>query len=112
MNCFPQLRTESHALKTRKPSSALSAHLRYLGERRSKMKTKHRTWFNALLIAVLVLATGPAAAQQTKPNIVVLMADDVGWTFLGVYPGGAAPGHPTPNIDRLAKEGAMFTSRR
>ena len=48
------------------------------------MKTKHRTWFNALLIAVLVLATGPAAAQQTKPNIVVLMADDVGWTDLGV----------------------------
>jgi len=38
------------------------------------------------------------------------MMDDVGWTDFGVYKGGKALGHPTPNIDRVANEGAMFTS--
>ena len=54
----------------------------------------------------------PAAGQQTKkPNIVMLMTDDTGWNDFGCYSGGgAALGHPTPNIDRIAKEGAMFTS--
>ena len=61
------------------------------------------------LLALLVLAAGPAAAQK-RPNVVMLMSDDVGWGDYGVYHGGAALGHPTPNIDRLAKEGAMFTS--
>ena len=41
----------------------------------------------------------------------MLMTDDVGWNDFGAYSGGgAALGHPTPNIDRIAKEGAMFTS--
>ena len=61
------------------------------------------------LLALLALAAGPAAAQK-RPNVVMLMSDDVGWGDYGVYHGGAALGHPTPNIDRLAKEGAMFTS--
>jgi arylsulfatase A-like enzyme len=38
------------------------------------------------------------------------MSDDTGWTDLGAYFGGAALGHPTPNLDRLAKEGALFTN--
>ena len=75
--------------------------------------------FLAALAVVLALAlvagvTGPAAAQEKgkgkKPNVVMLMSDDVGWGDYGCYHGGAALGHPTPNIDRLAKEGAMFTS--
>lgn len=46
-----------------------------------------------------------------KPNIVMLMTDDTGWQDFGAYSGGgAALGHPTPNADRLAKEGAVFTS--
>ena len=59
--------------------------------------------------AALTVAGTPAAAQK-KPNIVMLMSDDVGWGDYGVYYGGAALGHPTPNIDRLAREGATFTS--
>ena len=51
-----------------------------------------------------------APRRQKKPNVVMLMSDDVGWGDYGVYYGGAALGHPTPNIDRMAKEGAMFTS--
>jgi arylsulfatase A-like enzyme len=45
-----------------------------------------------------------------KPNIVMLMTDDTGWNDFGCYGGGANLGHSTPNIDRVAKEGAVFTS--
>jgi arylsulfatase A-like enzyme len=53
-----------------------------------------------------------AEAQTTKPpNIVILMTDDTGWNDFGCYSGGGAGlGHPTPNVDRMAKEGAVFTS--
>ena len=53
---------------------------------------------------------GGADRGAKKPNIVMLMTDDTGWGDFGCYGGGAALGHPTPNIDRLAKEGAVFTS--
>lgn len=46
-----------------------------------------------------------------KPNIIMLMTDDTGWNDFGAYSGGgAALGHPTPNVDRMAKEGAVFTN--
>ena len=66
----------------------------------------------ATLFAVAGLAAAPrASAQDQKPNIVMLMTDDTGWNDFGAYSGGGAGlGHPTPNIDRLAKEGAVFTS--
>src|SRR5574341_1443972 len=63
-----------------------------------------------VLLAVLALTAGPAAAQK-RPNIVMLMTDDTGWGDFGyVSGGGKALGHPTPNIDRIAKEGAVFTN--
>src|SRR5260370_1725556 len=61
-------------------------------------------------LAVAMFATSPALAQK-RPNVVMLMTDDTGWNDFGAYTGGgAALGHPTPNIDRIAKEGALFTS--
>jgi arylsulfatase A-like enzyme len=62
-----------------------------------------------ICISLVPLAAG---AQTTKqPNIVVLMTDDTGWNDFGTYSnGGAALGHPTPNVDQIAKEGAVFTS--
>ena len=51
-----------------------------------------------------------SGAAGKKPNIVMLMTDDTGWNDFGCYGGGANLGHPTPNIDRVAKEGAVFTS--
>ncbi|MEN3297432.1 MAG: hypothetical protein V7642_6685 [Burkholderiales bacterium] len=61
-------------------------------------------------VAGVTLATAPAFAQK-KPNVVMLMTDDTGWNDFGAYTGGgAALGHPTPNIDQIAKEGALFTS--
>ena len=67
--------------------------------------------------APIRLAQGQTTAQTTapstgqRPNIVMLMTDDTGWNDFGAYSGGgAALGHPTPNVDRIAKEGAVFTS--
>jgi arylsulfatase len=63
-------------------------------------------------LAALAMTSLPAAAQQQKrPNVVMLMTDDTGWNDFGAYSGGGAVlGHPTPNIDRIAKEGATFTN--
>ena len=62
-----------------------------------------------LFAAVTTIVTS-ASAQQKRPNVVMLMADDVGSYDLGVLGGGVTLGHPTPNLDTLAKEGAVFTS--
>lgn len=68
----------------------------------------------ALLASAACLAAGlPALAQDAakRPNIVMLMTDDTGWNDFGAYTGGGAVlGHPTPNIDRIAAEGALFTN--
>lgn len=47
-------------------------------------------------------------AKTGKPNILFIMADDIGWFNVSCYNHGIM-GYRTPNIDRLAKEGAMFT---
>jgi arylsulfatase A-like enzyme len=59
------------------------------------------------LIATFALMTGsPGFAQPSnKPNIVVMLADNLGYGELGVYGGGILRGAPTPTIDRLASEG-------
>jgi len=44
------------------------------------------------------------------PNVLVVLFDDVGWGDFGCYGGGGAVGAPTPNIDRLAREGLLLTS--
>ena len=50
-------------------------------------------------------ASGPATAQQQKPNIVFILTDNLGYGELGVYGGGILRGAPTPNVDKLASEG-------
>ncbi|MGE3876007.1 MAG: arylsulfatase [Parvibaculaceae bacterium] len=47
-------------------------------------------------------------AKATKPNILFIMSDDIGWFNLSCYNHGIM-GYRTPNLDRIAKEGAMFT---
>jgi arylsulfatase len=45
-----------------------------------------------------------------RPNLLVVLMDDVGWGDFGCYGGGVAVGAPTPNIDRLARRGLLLTS--
>lgn len=47
-------------------------------------------------------------AQDKKPNILVIWGDDIGWSNVSAYSHGMM-GYSTPNIDRIGKEGAMFT---
>lgn len=63
-----------------------------------------RAWF-AALAAALVFVAPAAEAQNARPNIVLILADDVGYTDLGAYGGEAR----TPNIDALARRGAQFS---
>ena len=64
-----------------------------------------------LTIGLAVAGVSQAQAQEKRPNIVMLMTDDTGWNDFGAYSnGGAALGHPTLNVDQIAKEGAVFTS--
>lgn len=51
-------------------------------------------------------ATRPARGEIVRPNIVLILADDLGWSDLGCY---GADLHETPHLDRLAGEGLRFT---
>jgi len=64
----------------------------------------------SLMIAAAAQAAEPASAQPAarKPNIVVIWGDDIGQTDVSAYSMGLM-GFRTPNIDRVAKEGVMFT---
>ncbi len=60
------------------------------------------------MLATAAFLTAPPAIAQDKPNIVVIMGDDVGW----FEHRRLSPGHhvgKTPNLDQLAIEGMMFT---
>src|SRR5512145_387650 len=54
------------------------------------------------------ISKSPASAADKKPNILVIWGDDIGISNLSCYSHGIM-GYRTPNIDRLAKEGMMFT---
>jgi arylsulfatase A-like enzyme len=64
----------------------------------------------AILFAASPGSSGTALAQASakKPNILVIMGDDVGWFNIGAYHRGIMSGK-TPNLDKLADEGMMFT---
>ena len=70
------------------------------------MKSKYLLALIAIMGFILAL---PAQAAN-KPNIVLIVSDDAGWGDLGAYLGGTARGMPTPNFDRLADEGMIFTN--
>jgi len=60
-----------------------------------------------LAVIALLGCVAPALAQD-KPNILVIWGDDVGWSNVSAYNLGMM-GYETPNIDRIASEGALFT---
>ena len=74
------------------------------------MKARNATVIVALAFVVGALAfiAGPAFAQEKKPNIVVFWGDDIGQSNISAYSKGMM-GYKTPNIDRIANEGMIFT---
>ena len=75
----------------------------------TSLKTVRLLWswiiLLALLLALPLSNSGQSVAVPTRPNIVFILVDDLRWDELGIA------GHPfikTPNIDRIAHEGAMF----
>ena len=61
------------------------------------------------LLMIVFACIAPAMAQaQDKPNILVIMGDDIGWFNIGAYHQGIMSGK-TPNLDKLAAEGMRFT---
>ncbi len=63
---------------------------------------------STLLAAIACLLVSTVFAQEKKPNILVIMGDDIGWFNPSCYNSGMM-GYRTPNIDRIANEGARFT---
>src|SRR5215831_7070130 len=98
--------------------------MRAMKEGKSRMKTKIAnsvfTIFAAFIAAILLTGSIENSFAQTrqsspatsssdkKPNILIIWGDDIGWYNPSCYHGGIM-GYQTPNIDRIAKEGARFT---
>ena len=87
------------------------------------MKTNHRSgrnvavpgWKTRFFAIVLLIGASiglpgarATAQDQAKPNILVIMGDDIGYMQPGIYHRGLMVGE-TPNIDRIGQEGIMFT---
>jgi len=71
--------------------------------------TRKATLFIAIFLAAVgLVVTSRASAEEKKPNIVVIMGDDIGMWNIGAYHRGLMAGR-TPNLDKLAKEGMLFT---
>ena len=73
-----------------------------------KIKRKIVNWRGLLAVAALVLSGAAIAQSDDRPNILVIMGDDIGWFNTSAYNLGTM-GYRTPNIDRIAAEGMMFT---
>lgn len=68
----------------------------------------HQKLLKASLPVILACCASQTSFAQKKPNILVIFGDDVGQTNISAYSFGVL-GYKTPNLDKLAKEGLMFT---
>ncbi|MBD9513686.1 arylsulfatase [Pseudomonas sp. PDM22] len=65
-------------------------------------------WISRFALAATAIMGCSIASAADKPNILVIFGDDIGQTNISAYSFGVV-GYTTPNIDRIAKEGMMFT---
>jgi arylsulfatase A-like enzyme len=74
------------------------------------MKIHRKLWLSlfAAFLAAGAVPQQASAQAQSKPNILFIMGDDIGWMQPSIYHRGLMVGE-TPNIDRIGNEGALFT---
>jgi arylsulfatase len=72
------------------------------------MHSNSNIGFSLLASLAFLVTAQPASAQQQKPNLLLIMGDDIGYWNISAYNRGQV-GYRTPNIDRIANEGAIFT---
>jgi arylsulfatase len=72
------------------------------------MGTIRTTYLGLVAVLASMMMSTLASAQQQKPNILAIMGDDIGYWNISTYNRGMM-GYHTPNIDRIANEGAVFT---
>ena len=82
-----------------------------------KMNRRNVLLAVAAIVGMLAFHTPLALGQEkkptgdgTKPNIVFILMDNLGYGEVGVYGGGVTRGAPTPRIDKLATEGTRLTN--
>ena len=63
----------------------------------------------SLATAVWLSSLALVAQSAERPNVVLMLADNLGFGDIGAYGGGAVLGTPTPSLDALAAEGLMLT---
>ena len=68
-------------------------------------ETAVHTFITLILVMMLGSFLMPAEAAERRPNFLLVMADDMGWTDIGSFGGEIS----TPNLDALAKRGVKFT---
>ncbi len=68
----------------------------------------HKLFKLFTFLSMLFILLSSSAMAQKKPNILIIWGDDIGQSNISAYTFGLM-GYQTPNIDRLAKEGMMFT---
>ena len=61
--------------------------------------------FKSILLAIFVCLVQSNVVADERPNFLLVVADDMGWTDLGAFGSEVE----TPNLDQLASEGLMFT---
>ncbi len=74
-----------------------------------RMRAKAALIGATALVCAAMVAPAVAQAPQQKPNILFIMGDDIGWMQPSIYHQGLMVGE-TPNIDRIGREGAKFTT--
>jgi hypothetical protein len=90
-------------------AEAASAATNQKSRKHNAMKPKRtQSLLTTIVMLALFGAVAPSRAADKKPNIVVIMADDVGMWNISAYHHGMMGGR-TPNIDRIAHEGALFS---
>src|SRR4051812_19400619 len=66
-----------------------------------------KRWLPTLFFIALLLMATAVAESAIRPNVILIVIDDMGWADLGCY---GSKFHKTPNIDRLASDGVRFTN--